>query len=302
MLVPAPVRAGDTVALVACSGAVDPHRLRAGVAVIESWGVRVRLGDTVRHDDARDAALPFLAASDAERARDFHAAWLDPDVRAVIAARGGYGSQRMLDLLDWAELRRATPTWFAGSSDATAVHQAIATHLELPTVLSAMPATSYFDAVAAEQLRAALFTPDRRRVFHTPCGRALRTGHARGRTVGGNLSVLTASLGAPESRPPTDAIALLEDVDEEPYRLDRMLTQLRRGGWFDDVTGVALGSWSGCGSDEDVTAVLRDRLGPLGVPVVAGLDFGHHAGSWALPLGWPAELDAENATLTLGEG
>ena len=291
---PRPLRAGDTVALVACSGPVDPEALDTGVAALESWGLRVRLGSTMR---AHHPRLPYLAATDADRARDFQDAWLDPDVAAVLAARGGYGAHRMVDLVDWSALRRAEPVLFAGSSDVTALHEAVATHLRVPTVLAAMPATHLFDPVAAERLRAALFSPNELRRLTSPKAETLRQGRARGHLVGGNLSVLAAGIGTRESVPARGGIVVLEDIEEEPYRLDRMLTQLLRSGWFDGVAGLALGSWTGCGPDQVVREVLCDRLGPLGVPMAWRLDVGHHPGSLAVPLGVHADFDADTGTL-----
>lgn len=291
-----PVRPGDTVVLVACSGPVDADALDGGVEVLESWGLRVRIGGSVR---ARHPRLGYLAGSDSDRARDFQQAWLDPDVAAVISARGGYGSQRMLDLVDWEAVRRAPATAFVGSSDATAVHAAVAAHVGSPTVLASMPATAYFDEVAAEHLRLALFEPHTPRPLPSPRAETLRGGRARGRLVGGNLTVLAASVGSTESCSARDAIVVLEDVDEEPYRIDRMLTQLLRAGWFDGVAGLALGSWTDCGGDCAVVRdVLCERLEPLGVPMVWRVNVGHHPGALALPLGVPVELDADTGTLT----
>lgn len=292
-----PVRPGDTVALVACAGPVDTDALRCGVGILESWGLRVRLGATVR---TRHPTLDYLAASDSDRARDFERAWLDPDVAAVIAARGGYGSQRMIEFVDWDALRRAEPTVFVGASDATALHAAIAAHVGTPTLLASMPATAYFDPVAAEHLRVALFDPPGARQLTSPKAETLRSGHARGVLVGGNLTVLAASVGSREHRPARDAIVVLEDIGEEPYRIDRMLTQLLRAGWFAGVAGLAFGSWTDCGVDCDVVReVLRDRLASLGVPMAWRLNIGHHPGALAVPLGVPAELDADTGTLTV---
>src|SRR5699024_9735359 len=109
---------------------------------------------------------------------------------------------------------------------------------------------------AAERLRAALFAPEKPRRLPSPAAETLRGGRARGRLVGGNLSVLAAGIGTGESRPAHNGIVVLEDVDEEPYRLDRLLTQLLRSGWFDEAAGLALGSWTGCGPDHVVRAVL----------------------------------------------
>ncbi|MFF5990793.1 S66 peptidase family protein [Prauserella flavalba] len=292
------LRPGDTVALVAPAGPVPAERLDAGVAVMESWGLRVRCFPGVR---ARHPQLSYLAGTDAQRAAEFQEAWLDPDVKAVIAARGGYGCHRMLGTVDWAALRAAEPTLFAGSSDTTALHDAIGVHLGLPTLFSPMPATTHFDAEAAEGLRAALFTPDIVRVLRGPGAETLVPGRARGTLVGGNLSLLAAGLGTPECRQARGGIALLEDVGEELYRIDRLLTQLVRAGLFDGVHGIALGSWTGCASPESVRALVLERLGPLGVPMVWNLGFGHHAGALTVPLGVPAQLDADAASLVLDD-
>lgn len=295
---PPPLRAGDTVALVAPSGPVQPEQVDAGVAVLESWGLRVRLARGLR---ARHARWPYLAGSDADRARDFQDAWCDPGIAAVFAARGGYGSQRMLDLVDWSALRTATPTWFVGASDATALHHAIAAHLGLVTLFASMPASAYFDPVATDHIRAALTDPTTVRRLRGPDAAPLVGGRAAGPIVGGTLSLIAASVGTPEYRPARGAIVVLEDVGEDVYRLDRMLTHLLRAGWFDHVAGIALGSWTGCGDDAAVRDLMLDRLGGLGVPMVWQLGFGHHEGSLALPLGATAELDADAATLVVGE-
>ncbi|CAM3019134.1 LD-carboxypeptidase [Saccharomonospora xinjiangensis] len=291
------LRRGDTVALVACSGPVDADALRSGAATLRSWGLRVRFGATVL---GRHPHLDYLAATDSDRARDFERAWLDPGVNAVIAARGGYGAHRMIDLVDWDALRRAEPTVFAGASDATALHAAIATYVGTPTILASMPATAYFDPVAADHLRGALFDPHGTRRLPSAAAETLRPGVAEGRLAGGNLTVLAASVGSAEYRPAVGAVVVLEDIGEEPYRIDRMLTQLLRAGWFDGVAGLAIGSWTDCGGDSDaVRQVLRDRLLPLGVPTVWRLDIGHHPGALAVPLGVRAELDAGTGTLTV---
>ena len=128
-------------------------------------------------------------------------------------------------------------------------------------------------------------------------GTPVVAGTARGVLTGGNAALLAASVGGPRWAPPAEgAIALLEDIGEEPYRLDRILTQLLRAGWFAQVSGIVLGSWTDCG---DVSSVLADRLSGLGVPVLGDFGFGHCAGSWSLPLGVPAELDVAARTLTL---
>lgn len=291
-----PLEPGDTVALVAPSGPVTDQLLDQAIAVLTAWGLSVVLGDAVR---TRHPGFPYLAGTDEQRAADFEHAWLADDVAAVLAARGGYGAQRMIDLVDWDAIRAAGPKPFAGSSDITALHAAIAVRLGAPTIFATMPASAHFDDVAARSLRAALFEPGATRTLRGPDARTLVPGKASGPTVGGNLSLLAASAGTPEQQHAAGAIALLEDVGEDVYRIDRMLTQLLRSGWFDEVEGIALGSWSDCGEAEDVEALVLDRLGPLGVPMVWQLGFGHHKGALTIPLGVRSTLDAGAACLVV---
>jgi muramoyltetrapeptide carboxypeptidase len=283
------------VRLVAPAGPFPRELLDAGIAQLREWGLEVSVGE---HALDRHPALPYLAGTDADRAADLHEAWCDPDVDAVLCLRGGYGCLRLLDRLDWDKLAAATPKIFAGSSDVTALHEAFAARLGVATLFSPMIATKAFttDTTTREGLRRCLFGPA---PIPLTGGQALSGGVARGMAVGGNLSLLVAMLGAGPP-PPPGSVLLLEDVAEAPYRVDRMLTQLRRAGWFDAVAGVALGSWTDCGDLRVLDAVLADRLGELGVPVVAGLTFGHCQAQASIPLGVPCELDADAGTLTPG--
>jgi muramoyltetrapeptide carboxypeptidase len=153
------------------------------------------------------------------------------------------------------------------------------------------------DGFTSEQFRRTLFEPERVQTLTSPGARALVPGTARGVTVGGCLSLLAAETGTPTGRADASGgIVLLEDVGEKAYRIDGFLTHLRRAGWFDGVAGVALGSWQDC---EPVEDLLRDRLGDLGVPVIWELGFGHGERSLTVPLGVPATIDADTATLTV---
>nr|WP_236793501.1 LD-carboxypeptidase [Amycolatopsis sp. GM8] len=287
------MHAGDTVALVTPAGPVRPELLDQATAALEGWGLTVKRFASAGN---QHPVFRYLADTDERRAADFQTAWLDPAVSAVISARGGYGTQRMLDLLDWDALRAAGPKVFTGSSDVTALHQAIAARLGLPTVFSPMPGGSLWDDGSSAHLHRVLFDPAAPVVVHAP--EALVPGTAEGTTTGGNLSLLAAGVGTPEHRAPAGAIAILEDVAEAPYRLDRMLTQLLRGGWFAGVTGIVLGSWTRCGDLDVVRSVMLDRLAPLGVPVLWEAGFGHLPGSVTIPLGVPATIDGR--TLTCG--
>jgi muramoyltetrapeptide carboxypeptidase len=294
---PARLRPGSRVAVVAPSGPVSPELLERGVTVLRDWGLEVCVGDHVldRHRD-----LPYLAGSDADRAADFQRVWCDPDIDAVMCARGGYGTMRMVDLLDWPAMAAARPKVFTGSSDITTLHTAIGEQLGLVTVFSPIIAGESFDEPARQYLRATLFEPETMTSLTGPSVATMSHGSATGIVVGGNLSLLASCVGD-GGKPPEDAILLLEDVNEEPYQVDRMVTQLLRAEWFTGVAGIALGSWTGCGEPSEVYAVLMDLLGGLGIPMVWELGFGHVPAQLTIPLGVAATLDADAGRLTLTE-
>ncbi len=278
-------------------------RLAEGCVILRGWGLDVVIGP---HVTAVDDRLAYLAGDDQRRAADLQSAWLDPTVAGIVCARGGYGAERILELLDWSAMRAAGPKVFAGYSDVTALHEAFALSLGLVTLHSPMAAAQVFltDDLTADLLRRTLFEPESMQVLTSPTAETLVAGRAHGVTVGGCLSVLASSIGTPTGRRSvTGGILLLEDVAEEPYRLDRMLTHLLRSRWLDGVTGIAIGSLFGCGPADQLRAVMLDRLGGLGVPIVWELGFGHGRSSLTVPLGIPATLDADpetnTATLTL---
>jgi muramoyltetrapeptide carboxypeptidase len=286
---------GSRVVVVAPSGPVPAERLEAGLAVLRSWGLEVEVARHVREVHPR---LGYLAADDAARADDLVRAWRDPGVAAVLCARGGYGAQRVSDLLDWPALAAAGPKVLVGFSDVTALHQAFGARLGLSTVHG--PVVSSLgagDRESQEHLRRLLLEPEPALVLASGL-RALRPGAAEGVLVGGNLALLAAEVGTAGSLPAAGAVAVVEDVAEPPYRLDRLLTQLLRSGWFDDVRGVVVGDL-GRTDPETVRELLLDRLGPLGVPVADGAPFGHEARNLAFPLGVTARLDADAGTLVL---
>lgn len=299
---PPSLRPGDTVAVIAPSSPVDGQRLTRGVALLESWGLRVRVGDHV----LATAHQGMLAGSDAQRAHDLVAAWTDPDVRAVLAARGGYGVTRMLPLIDWTALAAAGPRWLVGSSDVTALHAAVGRRLGLQTLHGPMPASELLagedaDEHSAQVLRAALFGTDAGSVQGDPTWAWPQDSRrVTGRLVGGNLALLCSLTGTPGLPSAADAVVLLEDVDEAPYRIDRMLTHLRAAGWFAGAVGIVLGSFVRCGDPQTLRAVVEDRLTDLGVPVLGGLPVGHGRPQESLVLGSEVTLDAAAASLSWG--
>jgi muramoyltetrapeptide carboxypeptidase len=268
---PERLRPGSRVAVVAPSGRNDADLVAAGCAVLTGWGLEVEVAP---HALASHPDLSYLAGNDAGRAADLHRAWLDPRIEAVVCARGGYGAQRIADQLDWAAMAAVPPKIFTGFSDITALHEAFALRLGVTTLhapnIGAASFAEYPDA--QESMRRALFEPDRV-VLSAGGADCLVGGRALGLTAGGNLTILVAGLGTADGRQPAvpagrpgaasgngdrgaldggrpaaarggfaGCILLLEDVREECYRLDRMLTQLLRSGALDGVAGVALGT------------------------------------------------------------
>ncbi|GAA1617053.1 LD-carboxypeptidase [Kribbella sancticallisti] len=282
-------------AVVAPAGPLDAERLEWGTKYLRDWGIEVEVMPSAL---ARHERLPYLAGEDRVRAAEFRAAWLDSSYQAVFAGRGGYGVQRLLQHLDLDELAPIDKI-LVGFSDLTALHEAFNAR-GLVTVHSPMAATvgQLRTQESHDRLRDLLFEPESVTDLLAPVGaRTVVPGTAEGRLLGGNLALLAASLGTPTLARPK-GIIVLEDVSEDGYRVDRLLTQLLRSGWFDQVTGLVIGDFS---ESEDlglVGDVVRERLEPLGLPMVEGAAVGHEDLNLALPLGLPVRLDATAATLT----
>ncbi len=291
LLLPPALQPGDLVAVVMTSGPAEPQQLAAGEEILRGWGLRVLGVAAAGHPD-----LAWLAGTDGERAQWLHDAWLHPDVRAVWTARGGFGSQRLFDHLDWTALARVEPRWLIGCSDLTALHQAFASRLGVSTVHGpGVAGLTAVDLGSRTALKDLLFDGE----ATTKSGIGLCPGVAEGVLVGGNLAMLASNVGSGYEHGAADSIALLEDVGEAPYRLDRALTQLLRAGWFAGVRAVACGEFFRCGEPELVRKLLAARLGELGVPVVLDLPFGHAERNHPLPLGRLATVDGTGGYLTM---
>ncbi len=297
---PPHIRAGDVVAVPATAGVVPADRLRKGVERLEGWGLRVRLGEHVLD---RDPGLSYLAGSDHVRATEFTDAWLHPDVSMVMIARGGYGSQRIVDRIDWERLGEAEPKVLVGFSDVTSLHQAVAARLGLATVHShVVTSLGGATAASAESLRRQLMEPESvTDLLELMCPETVVGGSAVGVLMGGNMSLLAADLGTSSSRSGGGGIVLLEDVGEDTYQVDRILTHMVRAGWFDDVAGLVIGTFTECNDPVELDLVVEARLAPLGVPMIRHVDIGHTDSTGTLPLGVCATLDADAGSLTLAQ-
>jgi len=297
---PRALRPGDRLAVLCVSGPVDPEPLAAGLDALRFAGL-----DPVLYPSLTDPGTmrPYLAGDDTMRATDLRAALTDPDIAGILFARGGYGAQRTLEAMDWDGLgpeAGLTPKVLAGYSDVTAVLEAVAVRFGWASLFS--PMATIRDGAAHYSFGSLLRTlmrPDQAMTIRYPQAVTLVPGVARGVTTGGTLSLLTSSLGTSTSRPARGGILLLEDVGEEPYRVDRMLTQLRRSGYLDGVAGIVTGTFTGCEPPELIQDILAERLGPLAVPMLAWANVGHGGPFQTFPLGIAAELDADRATLHL---
>jgi muramoyltetrapeptide carboxypeptidase len=311
LLKPRALKAGDTVGLVApASYTFDLWRLDDAAARVEALNLKPKFGKYVK------GRRGFLSGTDEERVADLHEMFADRSVAAIFSLQGGYGTPRLLDRLDY-DLIRRNPKILLGYSDITGLHLAISKKSGLvtfhgPNMLGSLPPRTL------ESLKKALFVAE-------PIGQVtnpeesdplnaefpLRTvapGVARGRLVGGNLTLIAHTMGTPYEIETTDRIVLLEDTGEAPYRIDRMLVQLRLAGKLQAAAGIVFGTCTDCGPSRSsfeislsLSDVLQELLGSLGKPVLAGILFGHTKEKAIIPIGVEAELDAGARKLTIVE-
>lgn len=307
MIAPNHLYPGARVALVSVSSAVPPERLGPAIDAVKALGLEPAPYPscyfTSRHG--------YLAAGDAQRAKDLQDAFADDTIAGVLCIRGGYGAHRVLPLLDLDAIARR-PKLFAGYSDVTALHTAFQQLCGFVTFHTPMPSTEYYqpvDGFTMDGLRRCLFGPLAGPV-ENPAGQALAAlapGSAMGRLCGGNLSLLAASLGTPWELDARGKLLFLEDVDEHVYRVDAMLTQLRNAGKFHDCAGVILGAWTNCVPEDPAVTltleeVFRELIVPAGKPVLSGLACGHTLPTASLPLGAMAAMDADAGRLEVLPG
>lgn len=291
-----PLQPGDRVALISTSIPPNPDLVDESLEIIRAWGLEPVV---MPHALDRHPRAAYLAGEDADRAEDLTDAWMDESIDGILCLRGGYGTLRLYDHLDPELLRTAKPKPLIGSSDLTGIHEYWEQHLGVATWFAPMFAT--FDLLRSphniEQLHAAIFGDYRDSTLVSTDGDIMVEGTGEGTLTGGTLSLIRQARGmgafSPETQAATGKIVLLEDVSEEPWRLDGQLINLVRSGYFEGVAGIGLGTWEKCGDAEQVRNVLEDYLAPLGVPIVAGLPFGHGKTVQPTPLGVRARIIAE---------
>ncbi len=281
---------GSVIGIAAPAGPFEPERLRQGVDVLRAMGFETLVPEGLL------AARGYLAGTDAHRADILNRLFIDPGIDAVMCARGGYGSLRILSLLDYAHLA-ANPKVLIGFSDITALLAAVSARCRLvvfhgPVVTTLADAT---DKTVSGLLKAV--ASDRPVVVRPENALALRPGTASGPLIGGNLTTLCHLLGTPFAPRFRNRILFLEDRGEAPYRIDRMLVHMRSAGCFDGIKGLVLGSFEGCGPPAEILEIVADTFRGSRFPILAGVDAGHGEPNLTLPLGIRAELDAGSRTL-----
>lgn len=294
LIKPQKLRPGDTVGIAAPASPFDREAFERGVGVLESAGYRVKIPDNLF------SRKGYLAGTDTERASQLIKLFEDESIRAILCARGGFGSMKVLPSLDF-EVIRSNPKILVGFSDITALLvtiyarcQLVTFHGPLVTSLktgSEKTCTALIDAIGST--RPLELKPSKPVV--------LKPGRASGPLVGGNLTSICYLIGTPYEPRFDGHLFFFEDRGEAPYRIDRMLSQLYLGRHLDGIAGVILGSFQECGSLEDVYAIVKEAFRYMDIPILAGFDIGHGTENLTVPIGLEAHLDTENGSLRFQE-
>lgn len=302
---PRALRPGDTIGIVSPSSYKAYEALQSGLEKVKQRGYNLEFGEHAF--DQRG----YLAGEDHHRADDLNAMFARPDVQAILCTRGGYGASRILDLIDW-DIIRANPKPLIGYSDITSLHLAFLRHTEMVVYYAPMIITlsREISPLAIANMFDILEKPEPLGTYDTCEGQVqtLVPGVVEGELTGGCLCLISAACGTPEQIHAQGKILALEDVDEAPYAVDRMLTQLKRCGVLEQAAGFVIGeitNWEKQVSDPSETLTIeqiwQDIIVPLGKPAIIGFPFGHVTHPLTLPLGVKVRLDATAGTLTLLE-
>ncbi|MDZ7624671.1 MAG: LD-carboxypeptidase, partial [Ignavibacteriaceae bacterium] len=311
LIKPARLKKGDLIALVTPGSYITQQEKEESINNLRGLGFNVTYSDRLMQKNG------YFSANDKERAADLNEMFERKDVQGIMCARGGYGCARILPYLDY-DLIENNPKPFIGFSDATALQYAIFKNSSLITFHGPV-SISTFSSFSIKNFKNVLLNPTFELELnnsntgnnYNPYGiTVIADGKAEGELVGGNLSIVVSLIGTEYDIDFSDKIVFLEEFLEEPYRVDRMLTQMIQAGKFENAAGIALGVFKMCEPNKSNPAfsgsfslmeVLKDRLGNLGIPVIYGLSFGHIADKFTLPFGGKAELNSETKRLKLLE-
>ncbi len=300
---PPKLNKGDLIGILTpASPAADASRIEKGVRYLESLGYRTKVGENVGKVNG------YLAGTDEERAADLHAMFADKEVKATICLRGGYGTPRLLSLLNYKLIAR-NPKIFVGYSDITALQLAfwkkcslITFHgpmagVEMANQIDPFTEEMFWQCVTSTKKLGRLSLPEEPKV------ETLHTGKASGRLLGGNLSLIVSLLGTQYQPGFTDSILFIEEIEEEPYRVDRMMTQLYNSNIFRKSNGMLLGQFSDCNPKDPTKPsliteeVLQDSAAKFAKPTLANLPFGHISKKMTLPAGLRVKMDATTKSI-----
>jgi len=298
LLKPPRLRPGDLIGVVAPASPMKHDRLENGIRYLENLGYKVKLGKRVYHEHG------YLAGRDRERADDINKMFRDRRVKAIFCIRGGYGTPRLLPLLDYHAIRNH-PKIFVGYSDITALQMAMLRHAGLVTFSGPMVAAEMgkgIDPFTEENFWRLLTHPEPFGDLARPGGgqyQLISRGKASGPLLGGCLSLIVCLVGTRHFPNVKGSIFCVEELGEAPYRLDRMLAQLREAGILQRLRGFVLGQMTDCVPTDNEPSqtlddLMRDFIAPLKIPAIAGLDYGHVDVKYTLPLGIRAELSARS--------
>jgi muramoyltetrapeptide carboxypeptidase len=308
---PPKLKEGDRLALIAPGSYISEKELQESIKNLSDLGFEVTFSERLMMQNG------YFSGNDKERAADLMEMFERDDVKGIVCARGGYGCARILPLLDY-DIIRANPKVLVGYSDITALLYGIFQKAGLITFHGPV-SISTFNEFSVSNFKRVLMYPESSSSFENANNSddkndygvtSIVKGKRKGRLVGGNLSIMVSLIGTEYDVDYSKNIVFIEEIGEEPYRVDRMLTQLIQAGKFENASGVMMGIFDKCepkekdpayGKSFTLMEVLKDRLGNLKIPVVYGMSFGHIKNKFTIPFGALAELDADKQTFTLLE-
>lgn len=291
---PPRLRPGDTIGVVAPAGPFERKLFSQGLSTLEAMGFQICVPKEIFEKTG------YLAGDDAHRAQLVNRLFKDPAIHAIVCARGGFGSLRILPRLDFDAIRE-NPKIFMGFSDITALLTAITTLGGLVSFHGPVVTTLANALKNTRDALSAAILSDAPLEVQSANGVVIRAGRAQGPVIGGNLTTLCHLLKTPFEARFKNHILLLEDRGEALYRIDRMLFQMKLAGCFEGIAGLVLGSFEGCGSLEDVFQVFEEHFKDIPVPILAGFDVGHGEQNLTIPIGLDATLDADRHMLSFDE-
>ena len=289
MITPPYLKKGDTIAIVATARKNIDDNLKPAISWLKNWGIEVVIGSTIGLDNNQ------LAGTDEQRAADFQAQLDNPNIKAIWCVRGGYGTVRMIDLLDFTKFKQS-PKWIVGFSDVTVLHSHLNT-MGYQSIHGIMPVSSKASEQAKETLRKALFGEHLE--YTVPCENMNRLGTAKGELVGGNLSILYSLFGSPSAIDCSDKILFIEDLDEYLYHIDRMMMNLKRNGCLESLKGIIVGGMTKMNDNEipwgkNALEIIDDVTKKYNIPIIYNFPAGHMADNRALIFGKQVSMEVND--------